>query len=391
MSEVREDAGRRLWDLWQQGRRPDVADFLAGAGPLGTLDLVAVLRVDQRQRWLAGERLPAEHYLQAHPGVAADEEAALDLVYSEYLLRQEQGEEVSPEEYLRRFPQFADQLRLQLDFGQALADRDAPQHPGNAWAQAIDPRFPGAAAAPDDPIATKAGFPSPLSKGPQADGPRSPPAEEPRTLPRRAVAPSLPADLRQNIEDICNRFESAWMKGMRPRIEDYLTEAAAPQRPALLRELLPLDVGYRRSMGRRRRPASTWPGSPAWSRPGWPRPSPCRRPGSRPEAGTGSRGCGGRGRTASAVRTVTARSSCSTSDPRKCSAPAAAAASGCRRPTARPPLPPCAWASFSCWNGSAAAPSGQSARPRPGAGTHRRPEDPARRPHDFLARTSAFP
>ena len=53
----------------------------------------------------------------------------------------------------------------------------------------------------------------------------------------------------QQIEDVCNRFEAAWIKGLGPRIEDYLTEAAAPYRPVLLRELLPLDVAYRRANG----------------------------------------------------------------------------------------------------------------------------------------------
>ena len=103
MSEAREDAARRLWGLWQQGGRPDLAAFLAGADPLGPLDLAAVVRVDQRQRWLTGEHRPAEHYLRLYSILAADEEAALDLVYAEYLLRREQGEEVATDDFCGAF------------------------------------------------------------------------------------------------------------------------------------------------------------------------------------------------------------------------------------------------------------------------------------------------
>src|SRR5207253_7791062 len=66
-----ESAARRLWHLWHQGQQPNLAEYLSGAGPLGPLDLAAVLRVDQRQRWLLGQRLPAEQYLAAYTTVAA--------------------------------------------------------------------------------------------------------------------------------------------------------------------------------------------------------------------------------------------------------------------------------------------------------------------------------
>src|SRR5262249_60102074 len=121
MAEAQEDAARRLWRLWQQGEQPDLAAFMAAAGPLGPLDLAAVLRVDQRCRWAAGQRPPAEHYLRDYPAVAGDEEAALDLVYAEFLLRRERGEAVGPEEFLRRFPLLPGLLHLQFDFGHALS------------------------------------------------------------------------------------------------------------------------------------------------------------------------------------------------------------------------------------------------------------------------------
>jgi hypothetical protein len=115
------DAAERLLRLWQAGQRPDVTDFLAQAGPLAPAQLAAVLRVDQRQRWLAGERVAAEVYLQRHPDLADDAEAALDVVFHEYLLRERLGETPDPAELPRRFPRHAVVLRAQIDLHLAVA------------------------------------------------------------------------------------------------------------------------------------------------------------------------------------------------------------------------------------------------------------------------------
>src|SRR5262249_13812393 len=45
------------------------------------------------------------------------------------------------------------------------------------------------------------------------------------------------------------RFEAAWLAGARPRIEDYLPAAAGPERESYLRELLILELAYRRRDG----------------------------------------------------------------------------------------------------------------------------------------------
>src|SRR5262249_48841460 len=49
----------------------------------------------------------------------------------------------------------------------------------------------------------------------------------------------------------CDHFEDAFRAGQRPRIEDFLAEAAAGERPALLGELLGLEVELRRKRGER--------------------------------------------------------------------------------------------------------------------------------------------
>jgi hypothetical protein len=62
---------------------------------------------------------------------------------------------------------------------------------------------------------------------------------------------SLPASVQLRLEEVCARFEAAWQSAgpAAPRVEEYLGAAAGPERTALLRELLRLDVHYRRHHG----------------------------------------------------------------------------------------------------------------------------------------------
>ena len=47
------------------------------------------------------------------------------------------------------------------------------------------------------------------------------------------------------IDELCDAFEAAWLRGERPTVEDYLARAVPDDRPALLAELLRLDAEYR--------------------------------------------------------------------------------------------------------------------------------------------------
>ena len=51
------------------------------------------------------------------------------------------------------------------------------------------------------------------------------------------------------LEEVCSRFEEAWMTGRRPRVKEALAGTAGPERTALLRELVRLEVYYRRAAG----------------------------------------------------------------------------------------------------------------------------------------------
>jgi eukaryotic-like serine/threonine-protein kinase len=69
-------------------------------------------------------------------------------------------------------------------------------------------------------------------------------------------AASLGLSLAQVVDPVCDQFEAAWKAwhgtqdtGPRPRLDDFLGAAAAPERAVLLRELVLLEIYYRRRAG----------------------------------------------------------------------------------------------------------------------------------------------
>ena len=62
------------------------------------------------------------------------------------------------------------------------------------------------------------------------------------------VDDSLPLSLEQeqDLDRVCSRFESACKSETPPRIEDHLVGLADVSKPVVLRELILLDVFYRR-------------------------------------------------------------------------------------------------------------------------------------------------
>ncbi len=59
---------------------------------------------------------------------------------------------------------------------------------------------------------------------------------------------SLPLDVLERIDEACTRFEEQWRSGARPELRDYLA-GAGPERLALFRELLKVEVEYRLKQG----------------------------------------------------------------------------------------------------------------------------------------------
>jgi serine/threonine protein kinase/WD40 repeat protein len=98
------------------------AELLGQADGLSGFDLAGLARADQRRRWQRGEPVPAEAYLDALARLAACPEAAVDLIYSEFVLSEELGQAAGPDEFLARFPAHAEALRRQFTLHAALAE-----------------------------------------------------------------------------------------------------------------------------------------------------------------------------------------------------------------------------------------------------------------------------
>jgi serine/threonine protein kinase len=98
---------------------------------LDRLELLTWLRADQLRRWQAGQRVPAEVYIQEISGLRDDPELAIDLIFSEFLLRRDfLADAPSLEEYLARFSEHAQVLRHQLELD--LLGELAPRTQGRA-------------------------------------------------------------------------------------------------------------------------------------------------------------------------------------------------------------------------------------------------------------------
>ena len=60
---------------------------------------------------------------------------------------------------------------------------------------------------------------------------------------------SLSEEAMWRLEEVCCRFEEAWQANQRPQVEDFLGRVEGTERLARLRELLRLEVHYRRQAG----------------------------------------------------------------------------------------------------------------------------------------------
>lgn len=110
--------------------------FLADAPKCPADELADILRTDLTARWRAGQPVPAEDYIQ-RLGRDAHQESVVDLIYAEYLVREELRQAPTPEEYYQRFPDQADVLRDQFALHAAVADDGAS--PNSQWGTVIKP------------------------------------------------------------------------------------------------------------------------------------------------------------------------------------------------------------------------------------------------------------
>jgi serine/threonine-protein kinase len=123
-------------------------------------ELLEEVRRQQFESWLAGERASVESYLDRYPSLRDQPESAVDLIYSEILLREQLGEAVAWDEYISRFPAYAAALQRQSKL-HALFGRDLVS---SAQPLTVYPR-PSEIGVPSDERRTKPLWPSNLASG----------------------------------------------------------------------------------------------------------------------------------------------------------------------------------------------------------------------------------
>lgn len=67
------------------------------------------------------------------------------------------------------------------------------------------------------------------------------------------------------VDERCDRFESSWKKGERPRIEDALNDFQAADRPSAFRRLLALEIELRKKAGELPAPVDYFRRFPEWA------------------------------------------------------------------------------------------------------------------------------
>ncbi|HEY4312078.1 MAG TPA: serine/threonine-protein kinase [Pirellulales bacterium] len=113
-------APAREYSLLWQSRTPLLEEFLTGCDDIQASELAAVVRVDLRQRLRRGSIVDAREYLARFPALAADPELAADVVYAEFLIRENLGERPNVTEFSQRYPELAEILTDQVRLHQAF-------------------------------------------------------------------------------------------------------------------------------------------------------------------------------------------------------------------------------------------------------------------------------
>lgn len=124
-------ASQKFEQQWQQAgiEHPELRQFIVTIEPLQIGDLADLIRIDQRERWKRNCFRRAEEYLSEFPQLSLNREAALDIMYSEYLIAEAHGCTPSLLSFLERFPDYRAELMAQIQFH--TLTQDSPYDTGD--------------------------------------------------------------------------------------------------------------------------------------------------------------------------------------------------------------------------------------------------------------------
>jgi serine/threonine protein kinase len=129
--------------MWNEKRLPaELRDLPPKADPLRIPTYVGLVLADLRQRWKRGQTPSVESYLEAYPELGDRDSAPLGLIVAEFEARRSARAPADIEDFVRRFPQRAAELR------QRLARAAAAPVGSSTRQQVVSPPAPAAAAAP---------------------------------------------------------------------------------------------------------------------------------------------------------------------------------------------------------------------------------------------------
>ena len=80
-----------------------------------------------------GQPARAEEFLDQIPELAKNSELALELIYTEYVVREELGQSGSSDEWYQRFPEWTDDLRQLLEVHRQLCEPESVQSASSKW------------------------------------------------------------------------------------------------------------------------------------------------------------------------------------------------------------------------------------------------------------------
>lgn len=109
----------RLLQEWEDRELPSFDSLSIEPAGLTPVEVSELLRIDQRRRWSAGTRVPAEDYLARFSELCHDHEAVVDFLFGEFILLERQGEKPDRDAFVARFPEFGDTLGAQIDLHRA--------------------------------------------------------------------------------------------------------------------------------------------------------------------------------------------------------------------------------------------------------------------------------
>ncbi len=96
--------------------------------------VVALIKDDLRKRFEGGHRPSVKEYVDRYPELAESRDGMMSLLYEEYCLREEAGEQIDPEEFCDRYEPWRDSLISQLRYHAAFSRLASVHRPR--------PRFP---------------------------------------------------------------------------------------------------------------------------------------------------------------------------------------------------------------------------------------------------------